>query len=106
MKLLYAIAVLMLVASTTLRAQEDFISRKVSYTLSSGNHDGQSPSNARTSDEAEDTYHYMAYQTTVSRPGSPFMRLYFGDTNLGKHSFLTITSVEDGIEQRLDAESI
>ena len=106
MKALYIIWTLALIASVPLLAQEEIVSQKVGYKLSSGKHSGKTSSNARTSGETEQSNHRVAYQTTVSHPESPFMRLYFGDTYLGEHSYLTVTSVLDGSEQRLDAQSL
>src|SRR5437016_1296957 len=45
------------------------------------------------------------YSTTVRVPGAPWLRLLFSDANLGRASFLTVTSLYDGAQQRLDADA-
>jgi len=42
----------------------------------------------------------------VRAPGSPWMQLHFGDYNLGKRSYITITSLKDGIHERLNHNSM
>ncbi len=43
---------------------------------------------------------------TVESPGAATIRLRVGDYNLGRESYVTLTSVTDGDVQRLDAQSI
>lgn len=106
MKILYIIWMFVLATLNPLLAQEDIISHKVSYELSSDKYSGETVSNAKIVSKTRNLSHRVAYQTVVSHPGSPFIRLYFGDINLGQHSYLKIISTKDGIEQRLDATSI
>ena len=60
------------------------------YTLDSGVHDGQGA-------EA------VAFRQVVEVAGAPWLRLAFSDADLGAHSYLTLTSLADGAQQRLDA---
>ncbi|MEM1126788.1 MAG: T9SS type A sorting domain-containing protein [Bacteroidota bacterium] len=68
--------------------------RSLSWT--SGLHAG-SPEESRTR---------SAETVTFSEPGANWMRLHFGGFNLGPGSFLLITSLLDGAQQRLDQTSI
>jgi hypothetical protein len=43
---------------------------------------------------------------SVYVPGAPSIRLHVADYNLGKSSYLTLTSLADGEMQRLDAQSL
>lgn len=43
---------------------------------------------------------------TITIVGAPWLRLEFSDYNLGQHSYITMTSVEDGGQQRLNAKSL
>ena len=87
-------------------AQETTVSRKMSYTLSSGRHDGDQETNVRRELRATGDNYRLAYHTTVTYPGSTFIRLFFGDTYLGDRSYLTIISEQDDDKQRLDATSV
>jgi V8-like Glu-specific endopeptidase len=46
------------------------------------------------------------FRETIQFPGAPWLKLHFSDYNLGKRSFITVTSLEDGGQQRLDTTSI
>ena len=46
------------------------------------------------------------FKETVTVPGAIWIRLEFGEYNLGKKSYVMITSLEDGGHQRLDARSM
>ncbi len=46
------------------------------------------------------------YQDVVTSPGAIWMRLHFADHNLGRESYITITSSLDGDHQRLDTRSM
>ena len=46
------------------------------------------------------------FRETVRAPEAAWMRLHFSDYNLGKQSYITITSHKDGGKQRLDANSL
>jgi V8-like Glu-specific endopeptidase len=48
----------------------------------------------------------VAFQEVVRVPGAPWLRVYFSDYNLGQRSHLTITSLKDGSQQRLDARTL
>lgn len=48
----------------------------------------------------------MAESHHVKAPGAPWLRLSFPSANLGANSYLTITSLQDGATQRLDAEAL
>ena len=45
----------------------------------------------------------VAFSDVVRVAEAPWLRLHFGDWDLGKASYLVITSREDGAQQRLDA---
>lgn len=47
-----------------------------------------------------------AVSRTVSSPGAPWLRLHFGECSLGRHSFLTITSLQDGQRQHFNNRTI
>lgn len=49
---------------------------------------------------------FLAESHTVRVPGAPWLRLQFGEAQLGAGSFITITSLQDGARQRLDATSL
>jgi trimeric autotransporter adhesin len=46
------------------------------------------------------------YTVEVASPGAPWQRLQFGSVELGKGSFLVVTSLIDGTSQRLDAAGL
>lgn len=48
----------------------------------------------------------MAFKDVVRAPDAPWLRLHFSEYNLGMHSYITITSLKDGAQQRLDARSL
>jgi V8-like Glu-specific endopeptidase len=48
----------------------------------------------------------LAYTTEVAARGAPWLRLVFGSVELGKHSYLVLTSLDDGASQRLDAAAL
>ena len=48
----------------------------------------------------------VVFRQVVRVAGAPWLRLLFGDHNLGRQSTITITSLKDGGSQRLDAESL
>jgi len=64
------------------------------YAVDSGPHDGAG-SRTRT-----------AYSTIVASPDAAWLQLHFGDCKLGKESYLLLTGLEDGEQQRLDARSL
>ncbi|RMF54641.1 MAG: hypothetical protein D6746_14160, partial [Bacteroidetes bacterium] len=47
----------------------------------------------------------VAFRDVVRSPGAPWLRLVFGEANLGRGSYLTLTSLQDGATQRLDARA-
>ncbi len=67
--------------------------KHVAYPLDSGTHAG-----------TEDVR--MAYQQSVKVDNVSSMRLHLGDYDLGKYSFLAISSLEDGATQFHDAETL
>lgn len=46
------------------------------------------------------------FRETVQVPGAPWLRLHFDDYDLGTQSFIMITSLADGAQQILDADSL
>jgi hypothetical protein len=64
------------------------------YSLDSGVHDGVTVKNL------------MAFHEIVRAPGTPWLQLHFSDYNLGKRSYITITSLKDRGYERLNAESL
>ena len=48
----------------------------------------------------------VAYTEIIEVPGAPWLRLHFGEVALGKGSYLTVTSLLDGAQQRLDAAAL
>ncbi|CAN5569243.1 hypothetical protein BH20VER3_BH20VER3_07150 [soil metagenome] len=67
-----------------------------SYALDSGLH------SSRTGDTATTP----GYSTVVKVSGAPWLRLTFSGAELGKGSYLLITSLADGAQQRLDAKAL
>ena len=49
---------------------------------------------------------FTASRQLVEIPGALWLRLRFGDHDLGAESYVTVTSLEDGEQQRLDAEAL
>ncbi len=47
-----------------------------------------------------------AFQAEIRVPGAPWLRVHISDYNLGQNSYLTLTSLKDGGQQRLDAENL
>lgn len=48
----------------------------------------------------------ISFKETIKVDGAPWLRLQFSDYNLGQHSYIVLTSVEDGGQQRLDARTL
>ena len=48
----------------------------------------------------------VAASKVVKVPGSPWLRLNFSGVELGRASYLTVTSLYDGAQQRLDARAL
>ena len=48
----------------------------------------------------------LAKSHIVTIADAPWLRLYFGEVNLGTNSYLTITSLKDGHTQKLDTKSL
>src|SRR5690606_9610625 len=67
------------------------------YVAASGTYDGQDGPRAAV---------YTAYTHTVRVPDAPWLRLHFGAADLGAGSYLTVRSLSDGAEQRLDAGAL
>ncbi len=88
---------------------QEYSLKKISYHVSSGIYKGQIDNNARkllpTEGKNSNTYR-LAYQTIVTYNRTASLRLFFNQSYLGNHSYLTVTSLKDGSQQRLDAESI
>lgn len=49
---------------------------------------------------------FVASRQVVRIPGALWLRLRFGDHNLGAESYITVTSRKDGEQQRLDTQSL
>ena len=62
------------------------------YELDSGLHEGA------------ETGAILAFSDTIQVPGAAWLRVHFADYNLGKHSYIAITSLKDGGQQRLKAK--
>ena len=48
----------------------------------------------------------LGFRQTVRKVGAAWLQLHFSDYNLGKQSYITITSLKDNSQQRLDAKSL
>ncbi|GAJ23134.1 unnamed protein product, partial [marine sediment metagenome] len=46
------------------------------------------------------------FRETIQAAGVPWLRLHFDDYNLGTQSFIRVTSLADGAQQILDADSL
>lgn len=68
-----------------------------SYSLHSGTHDGIGKSAGSFA---------LVYREVVRIKDVPWMRLFFNGGDLGKHSYLVLTSLKDGAWQRLEAQSL
>jgi len=66
----------------------------VPYSLSSGTHDGRGESAV------------LAWREVIQIADAPWLRLRFGETNLGSASYLLVTSLLDGSSQQLNALSL
>lgn len=78
-----------------LRAQESRLDfRAESYRLDSGRHENAG-------DET-----VVAFTARIQAPGTPWMRVIFSDYDLGRASYITLTSALDGDWQRHDAETL
>jgi hypothetical protein len=71
--------------------------RKQAYSLHSGVHDGK----GRTGEQA-----ISVFRGVVQVSDAPWLKLYFGNCELGRESYLKITSLEDGAYQYLNAISL
>lgn len=49
---------------------------------------------------------FVGFSEVVKFPEAPWLQLHFNDYNLGKQSYITIMSLEDGAQQRFDAVSL
>ena len=67
---------------------------KVPFSLSSGLH-GNTDAKA-----------VIGFRQKVQATGAVWIRLHFSDYNLGKRSYITITSLKDGAQQHLDSNSL
>lgn len=67
------------------------------YLLESGIHNGRGD---------WETEAFPAYKEIVQVKEAPWLRLKFADANLGRHSYLMLTSLKDGAWQRLNALSL
>jgi FlgD Ig-like domain len=72
-------------------------SRKEALIINSGTHDGNG--NVGTAPR-------LAFKSVARISNAPWLRLYFGNSELGRASFLKITSLEDGAYQYLNAVSL
>lgn len=64
------------------------------FSLDSGTYDGQNQQS------------YVAFQEVIRFENARWVRLQFSEYNLGRQSYLTITSLLDGGQQRFDAQSL
>ncbi|MCH2132862.1 MAG: hypothetical protein MK116_03835 [Phycisphaerales bacterium] len=48
----------------------------------------------------------VVYDDVITFPGMSWMRLYFGPVELGRGSYIRVTSLRDGEQQRLDAQAL
>lgn len=49
---------------------------------------------------------FIAFRETVRSPDAPWLKLMFSEHNLGKNSFITVKSLKDSDEQRLNAATL
>jgi hypothetical protein len=68
--------------------------RQELYTLNSGVHVGLADKSI------------MAFREVVRAPEAPWLQLHFSDYNLGQRSYITLTSLQDESQQRLDEKSL
>jgi hypothetical protein len=71
--------------------------KKQLYSLHSGVYDGETVTKAKMQ---------VTFQEVIQVPNTAWLRIYFGDCELGEASYLKITSIDDGAYQRLDSESL
>ncbi|MDX1419073.1 MAG: T9SS type A sorting domain-containing protein [Rubricoccaceae bacterium] len=94
---LLAAGLVLLGLSAAAQAQTaPLLSETRAYTLDSGTH--AAPEAAPTA--------LLVFSETVRVPGAPWLRLTFREVDLGKESYLTVTSLHDGHEQRLDTAAL
>lgn len=92
--LLLALCAGFLILSTFDARSESIPCHREPYSLYSGGHDG---------DGRKD---YVAFRNVIRVDEAPWLQILFGDCDLGKGSYLTITSLEDGAVQRHNAKSL
>src|SRR5262245_56687310 len=49
---------------------------------------------------------HLAYSTVIGAPNAPWMQLHFADYDLVAGSYVILTSLQDGDQQRLDSRSL
>lgn len=89
-----ALATMVLIAGTSVAAHAGHVFEAIPMHAHSGIHDGVDGAVTR------------AYEDGIVVPGARWLRLRFGDWNLGRHSTLTLQSPKDGGTQVFDAESM
>lgn len=70
------------------------LSHKEVYVVQSGTHEGIG------------TEMLLVFNQTIKINGVPWIQLHFSDYNLGSNSYMLITSVLDGVQQTMDAQSL
>ena len=48
----------------------------------------------------------VVYEDVITYPGMAWMRLYFGEVSLDRGSYVRVTSLRDGEQQKLDARTM
>jgi len=71
--------------------------QQIPFNLQLGTHDYVAAASQR---------EHVVFDQIVSAPDADWMQLHFSASNLGQNSFLRLTSLADGSQQRLDAISI
>ena len=55
---------------------------------------------------AEDAESARPFHEEIRIPGATWLQVRFGDYDLGENSYLTVTGIQDGVEQRLTAKTL
>ncbi|MCK5840317.1 MAG: hypothetical protein KAG99_10740, partial [Bacteroidales bacterium] len=71
--------------------------QRKAYTITSGMHEGPS-------DPTMEAISVFCHTIKIDR--APWIRLYFGECNLSRNSYMTVTSAEDNGQQRLNSRSL
>ncbi|MGD8779385.1 MAG: T9SS type A sorting domain-containing protein [Ignavibacteria bacterium] len=96
-KILWKITILVLFIPSLIFTQPEFIPYHFEDTkINSGTHNGLKSA----------MQHSIAYSIEIRKDNAPWLRLIFGEAELSSDSYILITALKDGAQQKLDAASL